>query len=157
MKNREETKFKKITNLNLSNNFVEKPADIYLKVWDSLKSIRDLLPNSKIRVNEIRTASNKAAGKIFASAVGNLKEIQDIIEIIERINLSDSNSEEYFKKYEESPGLHSEKNTEKKLEKQNSKKNFKNPKNLNIMEMYNAKGEFKPVNIENMINDGFDN
>lgn len=89
MKIRDETKFKKVKSVNLIHNLIEKPADIFLKAWDYFKPIRDFFPQNNLKAAELRRVSNSTATKIFSTAVGNIKEVQDLIEVIERIKVVD--------------------------------------------------------------------
>ena len=89
MKTREDTKFKKIKAINLSHNLFQEVGDIYIKAWDCFKHVRDFFPQRALKPLDLRRVSNESAGKIFASAVGNIKEIQDLIETIDRIIIID--------------------------------------------------------------------
>ena len=69
----------------MTHNLIEKSADIFLKAWEYFKPIRDLFPNNLLKISDLRRASSNTATRMFTSAVGNIKEVQDLLGIIERI------------------------------------------------------------------------
>ena len=85
IKARDETRFKRIKRVVMTHNLIEKSADIFLKAWEYFKPIRDLFPNNLLKISDLRRASSNTATRMFTSAVGNIKEVQDLLGIIERI------------------------------------------------------------------------
>lgn len=91
LKIREDTKFKKISKVTLVHNLIDKITDIYIKMLEYFKQSQSSLPQ-KIKSSDLRRVSNTTAAKLFASSIGNVKGIQDIIVILDRVTVSETQS-----------------------------------------------------------------
>ena len=94
VKQRDETKFKRIKKLSLLNNLIERPADIYVKINDFVKMFKDPLSPIKLKFNEARRPSYGNGGKSLNSGLLNLKEAQDYYEVLERVLLKEEEDAE---------------------------------------------------------------
>lgn len=92
IKLREETKFKKIRKVSVLNNLIERPADIYLKINEHVKAFRDSLSPNKFKITENRRSSFSTASRIFSTEMSNVKDAQDMIEILDRMIITQANS-----------------------------------------------------------------
>ena len=88
VKQRDETKFKRIKKLNLLNNLIDRPSEIYTKINDFVKMFKDPFSPSKFKANEVRRPSYGNASKMVNGNHINLKEAQEYYEVLERVLLN---------------------------------------------------------------------
>jgi hypothetical protein len=154
LKLREETKFKKLKKVSILNNLIERPADIYLKINEHVKAFRDSLSPNKFKLNELRRSSFSTANRIFSTEMSNVKEVQDLIEILDRLIITQVNDFKVPHRSNELVHLSNNTSQSDKLVEALELKYSDDKKLFSIKGLYLASGELLTSTIEAFVKNG---